>query len=302
MTLDQLRIFVLVAERGHVTAAAKALGISQSGASAAIKSLETQYGVHLFHRVGRGIELSQSGARFLAEAKAVLDRAAAARLVLENISETVAGSVSVAASQTIASYWLPHRLARFHAEVPTVRLNVTVGNTRQVELAVLDGSADIGLVEGRTQAQVLKRTRVDIDRLVFVVARSAPSPTTDARGRVDLRAFSWIVRERGSGTREALEDLARRRNLSFDELQVFLVLPSNEAVRQAVEAGAGATIISEHVVARSIAEGTLRQIPLTLPPREYAMITHTERKPGAAQLALKTHLCRPSPASCAAVG
>jgi DNA-binding transcriptional LysR family regulator len=302
MTLDQLRIFVLVAERGHMTLAAKALGISQSGASAAIKSLETQYGVHLFNRVGRGIELSPSGARFLAEAKAVLDRAAAARLVLENISQTIAGSVSVATSQTIASYWLPHRLARFHAAVPAVRLNVTVGNTRQVELAVLDGSADIGLVEGRTQAQVLKRRRVDIDRLVFVVAGNAPPPGTDARGRVDLCAVNWIVRERGSGTREALEDLARRRNLSFEELQVFLVLPSNEAVRQAVEAGAGATIISEHVVARSIAEGTLRQIPLALPPREYAMITHTERKPGAAQLALKKHLCRPLPASRAAVG
>ena len=295
MTLEQLRIFVLVAERGHMTLAAEALGISQSGASAAIKSLETQYGVHLFHRVGRGIELSQAGARFLVQAKAVLDRAAAARLVLENVSETIAGSVSVAASQTIASYWLPHRLATFHAEVPAVRLNVTVGNTRQVELAVLDGSADIGLVEGRTQSPVLKRTRVDIDRLLFVVACSAPSPVTDARGLLDLRAISWIVRERGSGTREALEDLAGRHGLSFDELQVFLVLPSNEAVRQAVEAGAGATIISEHVVARSIAEGTLRQIPLSLPPREYAVITHTDRKPGAAQHALKEHLCRPSP-------
>lgn len=295
MTLDQLRIFVLVAERGHVTFAAVALGISQSGASAAIKALETQYGVHLFNRVGRGIELSQAGARFLPEAKAVLDRAAAARLVLENISETIAGSVSVAASQTIAGHWLAHRLARFHAEVPTVRLNVTVGNTRQVELAVLDGSADIGLVEGRTQSPALQRTRVDIDRLLFVVARDAPPPGKDSRGRLDLRAVNWIVRERGSGTREALEDLARRRHLSFDELAVFLVLPSNEAVRQAVEAGAGATIISEHVVASSIAEGTLRQVPLALPPREFAMITHTERKPGAAQLALKEHLCRRSP-------
>ena len=295
MTLDQLRIFVLVAERGHMTIAAEALGISQSGASAAIKSLESQYGVHLFNRVGRGIELSQSGARFLSEAKAVLDRAAAARLVLENISETIAGSVSVAASQTIASYWLPHRLASFHAAVPAVRLNVTVGNTRQVELAVLGGSADIGLVEGRTQSQVLKRTRVDIDRLIFVVGRNAPAPVTDASGRLDLRTISWIVRERGSGTREALEDLASRHGLSFDELQVFLVLPSNEAVRQAVEAGAGATIISEHVVVRSIAEGMLRHIPLALPPREYAVITHTDRRPGAAQIALKEHLCRSTP-------
>jgi DNA-binding transcriptional LysR family regulator len=146
----------------------------------------------------------------------------------------------------------------------------------------------------------VKRTRVDIDRLLFVAARNAPLPATDARDRPDLRAVSWIVRERGSGTREALEDLAGRHGLSFDELQVFLVLPSNESVRQAVEAGAGATIISEHVVARSIAEGRLRQIPLVLPPREYAMITLSDRKAGAAQLALKEHLCRPSQAARAA--
>lgn len=299
MTLDQLRIFVLVAERGHMTLAAETLGISQSGASAAIKALEALYGVQLFNRVGRGIELSQAGARFLPEAKAVLDRAAAARLVLENISETIAGSVSVAASQTIAGHWLPHRLARFHAEVPTVRLNVTVGNTHQVELAVLDGAADIGLVEGRTQSPILKRTRVDIDRLLFVVAGNAPLPAEDASGGLDLRAFNWIVRERGSGTREALEEEARRRGLTVDELPVFLVLPSNEAVRQAVEAGAGATIISEHVVAHAVAEGMLRQIPLALPPREFAMITHAERRPGAAQLALMQHLCCPLPRAAA---
>lgn len=300
MTFEQLRIFVLVAERGHMTLAAEALGISQSGASAAIRSLERHYGVQLFNRIGRGIELSQAGARFLPEAKAVLDRAAAARLVLENISQTVAGSVSIAASQTIASYWLPHRLAAFRRQTPAVRLDVTVGNTRQVELAVLAGTADLGLVEGRTQSQVLRRTRVDGDRLIFVVGRDAPQPPRKAPGRIDLRAVSWIVRERGSGTREALEDLAGRYGISFDELQVLLVLPSNEAVRRAVEAGAGATIISEHVVARSLAEGTLRHVPLALPPREFAMITHTDREPSAAQLALKEHLRRPPAPSRAA--
>ena len=296
VTLDQLKIFVDVAERGNITFASEALGMSQSGASAAIKSLEREYGVHLFNRVGRGIELSQAGARFLGEAKAVLERAASARLVLENISQTIAGTVSIAASQTIASYWLPNRLATFHDAVPAVRLNVSVGNTRQVEMAVLDGMADIGFVEGRTRSKMLKRTRVDTDRLVFVVGRDTPAPSTDARGNLDLRAVRWIVREKGSGTREVLEDLASHRNIAFDELQVFLVLPSNEAIRQVVEAGAGGTIISESVVARSIAEGKVRQIPLAIPPREFAVITHADRAPGAAQLALKEHISQTAPA------
>ncbi|RUY08749.1 LysR family transcriptional regulator, partial [Mesorhizobium sp. M2A.F.Ca.ET.040.01.1.1] len=85
MTLDQLRIFVAVAEHGHMTKAAERLGISQSAASAAIRALETQHDVRLFNRVGRNIELAETGHRFLPEAKAVLDRAAAARGVLEDV-------------------------------------------------------------------------------------------------------------------------------------------------------------------------------------------------------------------------
>ena len=87
-----------------------------------------------------------------------------------------------------------------------------------------------------------------------------------------------------------LEDLARREGISFADLQIFLVLPSNEAIRQAVEAGAGATIISELVVARAVAEGSLRSVPLELPKRDFAMITHRDRQASLAQMALKAHL------------
>lgn len=290
MTLEQLRIFLIVAERGHMTRAAEALGISQSGASSAIQALERQYGVRLFNRIGRGIELSQAGTRFLPEAKAVLERVAAARFVLENVSQTITGTVSVAASQTIASYWLPHRLAGFHEEHPNVVLNVTVGNTQQVEAAVLQGTADIGLVEGRTRSEVLTRVTVDTDRLVMVTAPNGPPIAVDDRGRPDVRAVRWIVRERGSGTREVLETFAAANAVPFDELQVFLVLPNNEAVRQAVEAGAGATIISGRVVADAIAGGKLEQVPAEIPGREFALIAHRDRPPSAAQVALKAHL------------
>ncbi|CCV03182.1 Transcriptional regulator, LysR family [Mesorhizobium metallidurans STM 2683] len=288
MTLDQLRIFVAVAERGHMTKAAELLGISQSAASAAIRSLEQQHGVQLFNRVGRNIELAQAGHRFLPEAKAVLERAAAASNVLEHVSQTITGSLSIAASQTIASYWLPRRLASFHEAYPAVRLSVTIGNTRQVETHVLDGTADFGLVEGRTESDVLRRAKVDVDRLLLVVARSHPKMAP--HGTPDIRALRWIIREAGSGTREVLEDLARRQAVSFADLQIFLVLPSNEAIRQAVEAGAGASIISELVVAGAIAEGSLRSVPIDLPQRDFAIITHRDRQASLAQMALKAHL------------
>lgn len=288
MNFDQLRIFVSVAERRHVTGAARALGMSQSAVSAAIKALEASTGVHLFDRVGRNIELSQAGQAFVPEAKAVLERVGAARMMLDNLSRQVVGSLSIAASQTIAGYWLPSRLAAFHERFPAVQLDVTMGNTRQVETAVLDGTADLGLVEGRTRSGALARMRVDTDRLILVCAPQTSVPVGQAGP--DIGAMAWVVRERGSGTREVLEDLAAGQGLVLDDLRIALILPSNESVRQAVEAGAGAAVISERVVARSLDEKALRRVPFDIPARDFAMITHGERQPSLALSALKKML------------
>jgi DNA-binding transcriptional LysR family regulator len=291
MTLDQLRIFVEVAEHGHVTRAAQALGMSQSAASAAVSSLETSCEIKLFDRVGRGIQLTENGRIFLREARAVLDRASLARSVLEDLAGRP-GPVAIAASQTIATYWLPRRLASFHAANPRARFNVVIRNTNEVETAVVDGEATVGLVEGPTQHPALIRQQIDRDQMVLVVASHLPPlPRTD-KGRLDLRAINWVIREAGSGTRRGLEDLAIREGLSVDDLNVFLVLPSNEAVREAIEAGAGATIISRHVVASAIATGKLREIAIELPQREYALVRHRDGHATVAQEALVKHLTR----------
>jgi DNA-binding transcriptional LysR family regulator len=289
MTLDQLRIFVEVAELGNVTRAAEALGMSQSAASAAIASLEARYRIKLFERVGRGIRLAEAGRIFLREARAVLDRASMARSVLQDLAGYPAGPVAIAASQTIATYWLPRRLAAFHGANPHVRLNVVIRNTHEVENAVVEGEVNIGLVEGPTQHPALNRQQIDRDQMVLVVAADQPPPA-NARRRLDLRALTWVIREAGSGTRRGLEDLAAREGLSLDDLNILLVLPSNEAVREAVEAGAGATIVSRHVVASAIAAGKLTEIPIELPQREYALVRHRDRHATLAEETLVAHL------------
>jgi DNA-binding MarR family transcriptional regulator len=110
MTLEHLRVFVAVAECQHVTRAAEALNIAQSAVSASIVALEGRHGAKLFNRVGRRIELTEAGALFLAEARAVLARAESAELVLSELGDLKRGVLSVHASQTIAGYWLPRHL------------------------------------------------------------------------------------------------------------------------------------------------------------------------------------------------
>src|SRR5260370_23212174 len=107
MTLEQLRVFVAVAERQHVTRAAEALNLAQSATSAAIAALESRHGAKLFHRVGRGIELTEAGALFLVEARAVLARAESAELILSELCGLKRGTPSIHASQTISHYLLP---------------------------------------------------------------------------------------------------------------------------------------------------------------------------------------------------
>ena len=141
MTLEQLRIFVAVAEREHVTRAAEALRLTQSAVSAAIAALEAHYGVSLFDRVGRRIELNEEGRTFLGEARAVLARAAAAELALSELSGLKRGTLTVQASQTIASYWLPARLVEFRRAYPSIDVKLSVGNTAQVAKAVADGGS-----------------------------------------------------------------------------------------------------------------------------------------------------------------
>ena len=125
-----------------VTRAAEALHLTQSAVSAAIAALESHYGVSLFHRVGRRIELNEEGRLFLGEARAVLARASAAELALSELSGLKRGTLSVQASQTIASYWLPQRLVAFRCRHPQLEIQVTIGNTAQVAKAVADGVAD----------------------------------------------------------------------------------------------------------------------------------------------------------------
>ena len=115
MTLEQLAILIAVAEREHLTRAADAINLTPSAVSSAIKNLEQHYGVELFHRVGRRIELTDTGRIFFGEARETLARARSAELVLSELGGLMRGTLSVHASQTIASYWLPPRLMAFRA-------------------------------------------------------------------------------------------------------------------------------------------------------------------------------------------
>jgi DNA-binding transcriptional LysR family regulator len=286
MTLEQLRIFIAVAEKQHVTQAASQLNLTQSATSAAIAALETRYGIKLFDRVGRGIVLTQTGRDFLNEAREVVARARAAAQVLDDLAGLKRGSLTLAASQTVANYWLPSRIQAFRKAYPGIDLQLTIANTEQVAQAVNRGNADLGFVEGEVGDRSLAIRKMEGDSLAIVVGESHPwSGKTRITPKL-LTETCWILREPGSGTRSMFEAALRKFDIKFSDLDIRLELPSNEAVRAAVESGDYATAISDLVVAQALAAGTLHRVQIDLPKRSFFVLRHKERYASQAEKAL----------------
>lgn len=288
MTLEQLRIFIAVAEREHVTAAASALHLTQSAVSSAIRALEGQHGVALFDRVGRHVVLTPSGRQFLPEARRVLAAAADAKAALDDMAGLKRGHLRLAASQTIANYWLPGRLAQFRARFPGVQVSLEIGNSEFVRARVTDGAADCGLVEDDVTDAAFTPQSVEEDELVVVCPAGLQIV---GRGlKAQMAALPWVFREEGSGTRAIFIAALAGLGLTESQLQIVLKLPSNEAVLSAVLAGGGAAALSRLVVAPMVASGALRQIRLPGTKRHFWFLRNGARSISPAEAALRRML------------
>ena len=279
MTLDQIRIFLCVAEHSHVTHAARELNLTQSAVSAAIAALERQHDVRLFDRVGRGIVLTDEGAAFLDTARALMAQADTARLVLEDLAGTPQGHLRIFASQTVAAYWLPSRLMTLNRDFPRVRISLTIGNTSGAAQAVGEGSADIGFVEGDLPPSDLRRLVVAQDELVLVMARDHPMARKPQYTAGDYRALNWLMREPGSGTRTVSEAHLSDMGLTPDDLNVVLEFPSNEAIIAGLQTGQCAAMLSRRALGAARAQGlAIRRVTWAQRPlRPFAVLTHPDR-------------------------
>jgi DNA-binding transcriptional LysR family regulator len=275
VTLEQLRIFVAVAEREHVTQAAQALNLTQSAVSSAIAALEQRHDVKLFDRIGRRIALTEDGKLFVGEARALLARARATEQVLADLGGLRTGALKLAASQTIGNYWLPARLALYAQKFPGVAVHLTIGNTHDVALLASAGEIDLGFVEGEEEQPGLEQTPFAEDELIVVASPALAAQFEDCAPQKMFEA-PWVAREKGSGTRSAFEKTVQEFAPDAPPRKIVLELPSNEAVRMAVEAGAGLAVMSHLVAAAALDSGALIRLPCELPKRPFYLLTHRQ--------------------------
>jgi DNA-binding transcriptional LysR family regulator len=277
LTLRQLEVFAAVARGGTTRAAGNEISRSQSAASNALGELEAVLGVELFDRVGRKLMINENGRAFLPRAASMLEEAAETQALFTSAH---AAPLRLASSYTIGEYLLPGLIASWKTEHPSSHLQVRIANTHEVFDSVAQFSSDIGFIEGSHTHPDLTVRKWLSDHMVIVASPGHPLRARSASAR-QLANANWVLRESGSGTREASD---RWLIPHLPEMRVELELGTNEAVKRAVAAGIGLGCLSELAVRDAVKEGWLVQLDTTFPVagRALSIVRHRSKKLGSA--------------------
>lgn len=268
MTLEQLRIFLAVVEHLHFTRAAEELYITQPAVSAAVQSLEKEYSVRLFHRVGRRIEITDAGRLLQIEAQKILDQVALTERGLHELNNLQRGELRLGSSLTIGNYWLPEKISEFKRRHPGITVNCVVANAEEICEGTASGLFDLGLVTGEVRPalrETLEQQVVGSDRLQIIVGQAHPWYDQQIVTLEDLTTTSWVMREAGSGTQQMFEQTLQCWGLNPAELDVVLVLSTSEMVKAVVESGVGAAAISEMMIQKELQLNSLRAVQVLNP-------------------------------------
>jgi DNA-binding transcriptional LysR family regulator len=262
MDSNLLHTFRTVAETGRISAAARALHLSQPAVSQQIHKLESECGRPLLTRSARGVVPTQAGAALLGYARRVAELLEDAAAELRSDARAT-GELTLSASTTLAFYVLPPVFAAFRARFPGVRVHLLVSNTRGVVEHILSGEVTVGLIEGPGRVPHLHTVDyLDDEILPCVTGVAARLPFAEPATVGDLERLPLVLRESGSGTRAVVDRALRKAGLERRRGQPDLELGGTEACKGAVEAGLGVGFLSRVSIGKELALGTLRPIAI----------------------------------------
>jgi DNA-binding transcriptional LysR family regulator len=260
-TLRQLEVFLAIAHFENVTKAADSLAMSQSAASGALKDMEQQFDVQLFDRVGKRLQANEVGRLLRSKAEALLEQAK--ELEQELMMHKEVGQLKLGATLTIGNYLAVELMAAFIRETPGAAVTLEVANTEAIARQILNFDLDIGLIEGEFQHPDLEVSYWRDDELVVFCSPKHPWANKKELNDDDLLAADWILREKGSGTRQAFD---RAMHGLISQQNITLELQHTEAIKRAVAAGLGISCLSRIALDDSFKRGSL--VPLNVPHRD----------------------------------
>lgn len=279
MGLYQFQVFKTVADKKSFSGAAQALYISQPAVSMHIRSLEEHFKTKLFDRTSQQIAITQSGQILYNYVDKILTLIDQAEKDIFNYSGHIEGPLSVGASFTIGEYVIPKILGNFNKQYPKVKSTLQVTNTEHIVNAVLKQELDLGLVEHSVDAPELIISPFMRDEMVVVFSPDHPLANRKSIYFEELIKLPLVIREQGSGTRMIVEERLADLGVDFSKMNIVMELGSTEAVKEAVEAGFGTTVVSKWAVRKEIKLGTLVPVQVKdfLLLREFYLIHHKDK-------------------------
>ncbi|RYD05120.1 LysR family transcriptional regulator [Desulforamulus aquiferis] len=278
MNIMHLRVFKLLAENESLNKTSKILNISQPTINHNVYLLEQHYGAKLFDRSSKKIKLTRFGEVLNNYVSEMLNLLEQSEKHIQSLVGEVSGNLYLGASHTIAENVLPKIMGMFNHDYPEVDIHLEVTNTQHIAERILEQKLDLGLIEGPVDHIEIKNIPFMRDELLVVLPYNHPLAIKKSLTLKEL-STPFVLREPGSGTRVVMESSLKAAGLDPRELNTVMELGNTQAVIGAVEAGLGATILSELAVTKEIQLKTVKtcKIANIEIKRSFSLIFHQER-------------------------
>lgn len=248
MNLNLLKTYIRVVETQNLSRTAEDFGLSQPAVTKQIQTLEDMYGILLLERSGRKLRPTEAGETLYNCAREVVRSMDKLDKAMEEISESRKGNLYLGASTIPGQYILPRIIKGFKEKYPHISISLDIADTEKIFNKVSERELDIGIVGGWSNNRKVEGFPWLQDELVLIIPEQHPMAGQASVSLQDLLEERWIFREKGSGTRKAMEDLMAIYNVNREKLNIYMETGSTEAVLAMVEAGMGVSIVSRWVI------------------------------------------------------
>jgi len=263
ITIQQMEAIISLMEEGSFSRAAKRMLLTQPALTKNIKNAEDCLGVRLANRSSAGITLTLEGKILYNYAKRVVKLRDEAKEKIISLGKGTGGNVYVSASTIPATYILTRALSEFNKTNSDIRIHIKTADSEDAMNMVLDNEVEMGFIGKKPLNKKLKAEALWKDRLVLAVSKEHPWHKKKSITLPELLDEPFVVREKGSATRELFESYLKiSRSINLSQFNICCELGSSEAVKEAVIAGLGVSVISIHAVSREVSQGLLFEVPI----------------------------------------
>ena len=278
MSDRRLQVFHTVARLLSFTKAAEHLHMTQPAVTFQVRQLEEQFNTRLFDRTHNRISLTEAGQRVYEFADRIFELYAEMENAVRDMTGEISGMLVIGASTTIAEYMLPSLLGDFKKQYPDINVHLKVSNSDGIVSMVENNDIDLGVVEAPVMNKNLVVEECRKDRLVAIVPPQHALASLETVAIKDLLENAYIAREEGSGTREVIQEYLTDLGMQASDVHISMELGSPEAIKGAVEAGMGVSIVSEVTIHKELQLGSLVALDLDPPIQRPFSFVHQKQK------------------------